>query len=217
MWRFKKKILFLVWREYSETTCFDENEEFQYSFLHSREAEPAGDLTYTGQHGKYGPAGYYVDLGPKQSLVTRYLSLLQEHDWVDFRTRVLFLDLVTYNANTRLFSHIKIIFELPATGSITMKTEVWSANLYPYRYALDYLILSFQIIFIIVLIVRFILFIVNLCRLKTRALTSISTYLRLLEITFDIAAVMCCILRIDATIGAISALKRSIGKFVTGL
>ena len=174
-------------------------------------------MTYTGQHGKYGPAGYYVDLGPKQSLVTRYLSLLQEHDWVDFRTRVLFLDLVTYNANTRLFSHIKIIFELPATGSITMKTEVWSANLYPYRYALDYLILSFQIIFIIVLIVRFILFIVNLCRLKTRALTSISTYLRLLEITFDIAAVVCCILRIDATIGAISALKRSIGKFVTGL
>jgi hypothetical protein len=35
--------------------------------------------------------------------------------------------------------------------------------------------------------------------------------------TFDIAAVVCCILRIDATIGAISALKRSIGKFVTGL
>ncbi|XP_063448038.1 polycystin-1-like protein 2 [Mytilus trossulus] len=204
------------WEEFNETDCFDENEEFQYSFLHNfGERKSAGDSTYNGQHGKYGPDGYYIDLGPKQSLVTKYLNLLQESSWIDYRTRALFLDVVTYNANTRLFSHIKIVFELPTTGSITLTTEVWSANLYPYVYAIDYLVLLLQFIFIIVMLVRFVLFIVNFYRWRTRALLRISTYLRLMELTFGIVAIVCCILRIDATISAIALLKKSIGRYVS--
>ena len=210
-------LFFLAWQEFNETEeigCFDYNEEYQYSFLNSRDdiyLAPANDLPYVGKYGKYGPGGYYVDLGPKQSLVLQYLNLLEHHKWIDYRTRVVFLDVVIDNTNTRLFSHVKLIFELPTLGGINMVKQVWSANLYPYVYALDYFILLLQLIFIVIWCVRLVFFFIYMLRLRSVAIRAIHTYMRLFEVIFGAAAIIYCILRIHATIAAIASLRQSIG------
>ncbi|CAC5393050.1 PKD1L2 [Mytilus coruscus] len=205
------------WGDFNESDCFDENEEFHYSFLNSRfdDLDPAGDLIYFGEHGTYGPGGYYIDLGPKQSLVSKYLDELIEHDWIDYRTRVLFLDLVTYNANSRLFSQIKLVFELPTTGSITLTKHVWSASFYPYQSSLDFVVLVLQIIFVLVWCVRFVLFLVFLIRCRMNAFLIVHTYSKLLELFFGAVAIICYILRIDATISVITSLRESVGRYIS--
>ncbi|XP_052077930.1 polycystic kidney disease protein 1-like 2 [Mytilus californianus] len=205
------------WGDFNESDCFDENEEFHYSFLNSRfdDLDPAGDLIFVGEHGTYGPGGYYIDLGPKQSLVSKYLDELIEHDWIDYRTRVLFLDLVTYNANSRLFSQIKLVFELPTTGSITLTKHVWSASFYPYQSSLDFVVLVLQIIFVLVLCVRFVLFLVYLIRCRMNAFLIVHTYSKFLELFFGAVAIICYILRIDATISVITSLRESVGRYIS--
>lgn len=208
-------VFLVVWETYNDTGCFDENEEFHYSFLNSRDdqLEPVEDLPYTGTHGTYGAAGYYIDLGPKQSLVLRYVNVLQENNWIDRQTRAVFADLVSYNANTRLFSQIKVVFELPTTGDVAMTTHVWSANFYPYQSPLDYVIMGLQFIFIIVWCVRFVLYLVFLFKQRCSALIYLEFYVKLLELGFGLAAVVFCFLRINATISAITKLRTSVGKF----
>ncbi|VDI59821.1 Hypothetical predicted protein [Mytilus galloprovincialis] len=205
------------WRDYNESDCFDENEEYHYSFLNSRfdALDPAGDLTYFGEHGTYGPGGYYVDLGPKQSLVSKYIDDLMEHDWIDYRTRVLFLDLVTYNANSRLFSQIKLVFELPTTGSITLTKHVWSASFYPYQSSLDFVILVLQIFFVLVWCARFVLFLVFLFSNRMNAFLLVHTYSKFFELSFGAVAIICYILRIDATISVITSLRESVGRYIS--
>ena len=195
--------------------CFDENEEYHYAFLHNfGENKNGGDLSYIGLHGTYGPDGYYIDLGPKQSLVLDYVTLLQTYRWINDRTRAVFLDVVTYNANSGLFSSIKIVFEIPSFGGVTMAKVVWSANLYPYVYARDYLILMLQLIYVVVWLVRCVLLLIKLCRNRTKMLVTIGFYLRLLELILGATAIVCYILRIDATISSIASLKMTIGEFV---
>jgi len=88
----------------------------------------------------------------------QYFNLREHHRWIDYKTRVVFLDVDIYNATTRLFSHVKLFFELPTLGSINMVKQVWSANRYPYVHALAYFILLLQLIFIVIWCVRLVFF-----------------------------------------------------------
>ena len=46
------------------------------------------------------------------------LSLLEREEWIDKRTRALFVEFVINNMNTQTFSQIKILVELPSGGGL---------------------------------------------------------------------------------------------------
>ena len=141
----------------------------------------------------------------------QYFNLREHHRWIDYKTRVVFLDVDIYNATTRLFSHVKLFFEFPTLGSINMVKQVWSTNRYPYVHALAYFILLLQLIFIVIWCVRLVFFFIYMLRLRSDAIWAIHTYMRLFEVIFGAAAIIYCILRIHATIAAIASLRQSIG------
>lgn len=167
-----------------------------------------------GTFGIYGGGGYYVDLGPKQSLVLQYLQRLRTDNWIDNETRAVFADVVSYNPNLRIFNHLKVVFEKPVMGGVFMTSDIWSANLYPYVSSWDYVVLGFQILFVIILFVRIVLWLISICHLRTKCCFSVGMWVRLLEILFAIGAIVAYGIRIDKTISAIETLFNNFGKYL---
>lgn len=53
-------------------------------------------------------------------------------DWIDEKTRVVFLEFTLYNPNANLFSVVEIMFEFPNTGAVTPFHQIFSSKLYHY-------------------------------------------------------------------------------------
>ena len=61
--------------------------------------------------GTYGPGGYVTRLAGTRTRIVARLKELQKHHWIDKRTRAVFLEFSTYNANVNLFATCRIIME----------------------------------------------------------------------------------------------------------
>lgn len=194
-------------------SCFDENELTDYSF-HYQSPEAVKALTYFGHYAQYGGGGYQMQLGPKNSLVLQHVNELKNKSWIDGNTRAIFVDSNTFNANSRLFTHLKVVFEISEYGAITMQTVSKSSNLYPYVYPLDYVILCLQVIFVIIIIVKMVLFGINVFKLKKKCFVTFGIWIDLTEILCGILSIVFFILRIDKTIKAVDDINNSNGKLL---
>ncbi|XP_060074435.1 location of vulva defective 1-like [Ylistrum balloti] len=201
------------WAKY-DPSCFNEIDEDHYSYQYKTASETES-LYHMGIVGDYGGGGYVRDLGPTNEVARNTISRLRQQIWIDDKTRALFVDAVVLNSDTMLFSHIKVVFELPSFGGVFMKFHSTTSNLYPYVGSFDYLVLIFQIIFIVIICVRIILVIVSVIKTKCSCLTSLGTWIVILEITLSIAAISVYILRIDRTIEAVERVFNDIGFFVS--
>ena len=52
------------------------------------------------------------------------IDALEEHNWLDERTRALFIEFTVYNANVNLFGSVILLIEWMAAGSAVTRTEV---------------------------------------------------------------------------------------------
>lgn len=67
----------------------------------------------------YPGSGFNVTLPTDRASALERLAFLQDNRWVDLRTRAVFLDMLIYNANTRLVTLVKAVVEFPpASGCI---------------------------------------------------------------------------------------------------
>ncbi|XP_034302777.2 uncharacterized protein [Magallana gigas] len=196
------------------TTCYDEYDPIDNSFIY-QSAEVTNTLTYIGEFAMYGGGGYTIDLGPKQSLVEQYIENLKNLSWIDGKTRAVFFETNTFNANTRLFSHLKIVFEISEYGSIYMTTRVKSLNLYPYVTSMDYIILGCQLIFVFIIIMRIVFFAVYIFKKRSACFRTFSSWIIALDLFLSLIAVIFYILRIDTTIKAINDIIESRGSYVS--
>lgn len=143
-----------------------------------------------------------------------YARELIEYDyWIDNKTRAVIIDAVSFNANTRLFSHVKVVFEFPATGGVFTSSEIWSSNLYPYVESLDYVVLGVQLLFIAVFFIRIIMIIIQAAKLKKRCCFSIKIWVGFLDIFLSMTAIIFYILRIDQTISALERIINNYGEY----
>lgn len=191
-------------------TCYDEYDPIDNSFMY-QSAEETNALSYVGEFAIYGGGGYRIDLGPKQSLVEQYIENLKNFSWIDGKTRAVFFETNTFNANTRLFSHLKIVFEISEFGSILMTTRVQSLNLYPYVASMDYIILGCQLIFVFIIIVRIVLFALYILKKRSACLRTFSSWITALDLFLSLIAIIFYILRIDTSIKAIDDIIESRG------
>ncbi|XP_062589811.1 polycystin-2-like [Saccostrea cucullata] len=184
-------------------SCFDDNEAIDISFRF-RTSDELKTLPYVGVFSVYGGGGYKIDIGPKQSLAMDYLSQLKSLNWIDLYTRAVFVDTFLFNANTRLFTNIKVVFEISEFGSMEMKTNTYSFNMFPYITPWDYCVLIFQLLFIIIVAARFVFLVVNIVKLRLKSFSYFATYLRMAEIVLSVSAVILYILRIDQTLQGVT-------------
>lgn len=144
-----------------------------------------------------------LDIGPKKSLALTSTSELKNHNWIDIYTRALFVEVISFNGNTQLFSHLRFVFEQTGYSGWYIQPIVWSANLYPYAELRDYVILAAQVIFIVFIIIQIILFFVHAIRQGKQCCFTLQTWITLFEILVAVTGIVCFILRITYTIQAV--------------
>lgn len=193
-----------------DSTCFDPSEVIDNGYRFKSSSE-LNTLSYFGVFSLYGGGGYVLDIGPKQSLVTYYLKQLKAINWMDVYTRALFIDSYVFNANTRLLTRLKVVFEISEYGSIVMTTNPYSFNILPYVSTWDYIVLACQLLFIVALILRIFEFIKNIMKFRLGALKKFVTWLRCTEICLSISSVVCFILRIDRSLQGLADTSNYLG------
>jgi len=89
-----------------------------------------GNLTdqteFKGFHASYPASGFMLDLPYNISGAQTRLLELENWAWVDHRTRAVIVEWSTLNANVNVFVHNRMLFEVPPTGGVTTRYEVFA-------------------------------------------------------------------------------------------
>ena len=193
-------------------SCFGEGQaNIQKAFLYLP-ASTSTALPHVTENHYYSGGGYVTEIGVTQASAVNDLNVLKEHSWIDLQTRVVFVDFMVFNPNSRLFSHVQTVFEILSFGAIEMKLSVTSANLYPYVNVSDYLILSLQLAIIIVVCVRIVIVFTRVVTDRCKYLKSVECFIRISEIICSLAAVVIYILKIAYTTKATEQIFNNAGK-----
>ena len=91
------------------------------------------DNIYFGQYTQYTGGGYAYKLNPGSTQVLNDLLALQQLNWIDKRTRAVFIEFALYNPNLNFFSYCELLFEIIPSGNILpsakfIPTNLWSTS-----------------------------------------------------------------------------------------
>ncbi|XP_035689857.1 polycystic kidney disease protein 1-like 2 [Branchiostoma floridae] len=82
------------------------------------------DILYVGEHGMYSGGGYTAALGKTLNASLQTLAHLRSDNWLDNRTRAVFMETVLYNPHANLFAVVTMTTEFSITGHVSMATEL---------------------------------------------------------------------------------------------
>ena len=126
------------------------------SFNWSSEEKLKGVWTW-GRAGWYDGSGYVIDLDSNRTTVLETIDLLESVNWIDSRTRALFLEFSALNANENHFVVGTILIEFPAAGGVVPSWNFSIARVKRYLNDQDSVILGFEIAFLILLAYYFLI------------------------------------------------------------
>ena len=168
---------------------------------------------FFGALSTYSDGGYAAHLNLDFGKATKDITQLNVTNWIDRQTRFVVLESMMYNVNSRLFSRLKMIFEISTAGLLLSEQTVESTRLYPYVEMRDYVMLVAQLIFIAIVIVRLFLLMqsVFMCRNRCNMQYAWSISVQLVQFLLGLAYLVCYIWRIERTINAIEVLMNNKG------
>ena len=183
----------------------------ELAFLHQ---ESMDGYTIQGLHGFYPAAGYFATLGKYMSKVLSTLEMLRKSHWIDRLTKVLIIDTVTYNANTNLFTRIRIVMEQPSIGNIIIKGDIRSFVLYAYIGDSGMVTLLLQFVWLIVMIYMTVKMVRGIVKQGKAYFTSNYWNIwRFIGLTFAVLAAVTFIVKVIFAIKLIERVKNELGKF----
>ncbi|KAL0237712.1 hypothetical protein GEMRC1_012186 [Eukaryota sp. GEM-RC1] len=125
--------------ENEETQCF--GPECMWTWNSTRELD---GYSFLGFLNRYGGSGYNIELPANLTQAKSTLDFLFENNFIDFQTRVLFLDFTVYNSALNLFAITRLAFELAASGKVYTSATFRVLKLFAYLQFLDYVKLFFE-------------------------------------------------------------------------
>lgn len=81
--------------------------------------------TMKGYHGVYPGNGFFLDIPYNITGAQTRLKELEAWAWIDHRTRAVILEYSTLNTNVNVMVHNRMLFEMPPTGGVTTRYEVY--------------------------------------------------------------------------------------------
>ncbi|XP_070940970.1 polycystin-1-like protein 3 isoform X4 [Macaca nemestrina] len=87
------------------------------SIWHYQNQETLGGSPIQGEFATYSGGGYAVKLGRNSSTAARVLQHLEQRNWLDQRTKGLFVEFVVFNANVNLFCVVILMLESSDVGA----------------------------------------------------------------------------------------------------
>ena len=113
----------------------------------------SSSLTHFGKAGSYPGDGFTQLLKADKKVAQLTIEELKQNLWIEWGTRVVFVDFTVYNANMNMFAVVKLVFEFPAAGGVLPTSFYTGMKLIRYRSVYDYFIMAAEF-----LLVAFLLF-----------------------------------------------------------
>ncbi|XP_013397161.1 polycystic kidney disease protein 1-like 2 [Lingula anatina] len=170
--------------------------------------------SHSGHFQTYKPGGYVVEFHAGRSASTM-VDVLKSQNWIDRYTRAVFVEYTINNANTNVFSQIKIIFEFPATGGIYATTAEISFRPYPYVDAMDFVLLLVQLVWAALLIYLTVVQVRQMVRQKCTYFHSLWNVADLAMVLLGYIGMVLYGVRIAYIIQAVEDVKNNPGAFVS--
>ncbi|XP_066273811.1 polycystin-1-like protein 2 isoform X2 [Branchiostoma lanceolatum] len=89
-----------------------------------RTAEELREVSFHGIHGVYYGGGYQVELGKNRTESVAILRTLRDNNWIDEKTRAVFVQLTLYNPNSNLMTTVLLSVEFSVIGAAFPTHEV---------------------------------------------------------------------------------------------
>ena len=104
----------------------------------------------------YSGGGYVAELGYYISKAQEVIAELFYHNWIDRRSRGVFIELTVYNAQVNLFSVVTLLAEVMPTGGVVTSRRIDTIRVYRYLGELGNVVLAAELI--ICLVILFLLY-----------------------------------------------------------
>ncbi|CAF3754605.1 unnamed protein product [Adineta steineri] len=131
-------------------------EEFSSSVIKAFNYSTSDELdtySYIGKFGTYRGGGYVYEFrGPLSDMKTN-LSTLRQLDWIDEKTRAVFIQLTLYNPSVQLLTAVTLLAECLPTGGIYTTAHFEPINFYTFTSILQLVCTILYIFFIIYFII----------------------------------------------------------------
>ncbi|XP_013397107.1 uncharacterized protein LOC106163933 [Lingula anatina] len=115
---------------------------FAYSSPHSN------TLFTKGVFASYGGGGYLEEFQYFSNADILKFAALKDNNWTDSRTRAVLIEFTVNNEISDIFTATKILVETPAVGSAFVSSTLTSFRPYPYKEAIDLVLLLAQIVWL---------------------------------------------------------------------
>ncbi|CAM1317953.1 Uncharacterised protein g6856 [Pycnogonum litorale] len=129
----------------------DESAAKRYEFQYQHASTLKG-LPYWGVLDWYGGGGYVYPilhhLRGKYRGYHREIERLEENDWIDERTRAVFVELSVYNAQVNLFATVNVIAEFLPGGGIIRNPKINVFRLQRYHTGFGFFVLFCEVVFV---------------------------------------------------------------------
>ena len=182
----------------------------ELAFIHQ---ESADGFTVQGFHGFYPARGFVANLGKYMSKVLKTLGVLRENNWIDRLTKALIIDTVTYNANTNLFTRIRVVIEQPSIGNIVIQGQIRSFVLYTYIGNSGMVTLLLQFAWLIVMIYMTVKMVKGIVKQRKAYFTSNYWNMwRCIGLMFAVLAAVTFIVKVIFAMKLIERVKTEFGK-----
>ncbi|XP_035689640.1 uncharacterized protein LOC118424905 [Branchiostoma floridae] len=90
----------------------------------------ADGFAYIGKHGTYATGGYVATLNWTFDGSINISTNLQTNNWLDEKTRAVFIEMTLYNPHANLFSVVAMVTEFSITGGVSMAPEMTTFRLH---------------------------------------------------------------------------------------
>ena len=140
-------------------------------------------LPFQGVQALYSGGGYVADLGYTSGAAMRVVQNLKENNWIDTRTRAVFLEVFVHEPTTKLFSAVTYLVEFLPMGNAITYHKVTTMALYGANASGFQSLYAFCELLLILIVVYFIISeCVKLYRLRLKFFKSAWTYVELTQI-----------------------------------
>ena len=184
--------------------------DLEMAFINQRNK---GGLYIEGFHGNYPPRSYVATIGKYRRKIDENLNFLKTNNWIDRLTKAVIVDIVTYNANTNLFSRVRIVIEQPSIGNLIVHGNIRSFILYTYLGDTGTVILMMQLVWLVVMFYMTVKMIKGILKQKKSYFTSnYWSILRLFGLAFAVLAAITSLVKIILAMEFIEKVKNELGE-----
>uniref|UniRef100_A0A1I8AL77 PLAT domain-containing protein n=1 Tax=Steinernema glaseri TaxID=37863 RepID=A0A1I8AL77_9BILA len=169
-------------------------------YRHYSEEELMGKSTW-GDHDYYSGGGYVTFLNGTAKALQEKFHRLERENWIDGRTRALFVEFSAYNAQVNLFAVVQLLVEIPPIGGYFPMAWIEAVRLEKYIGSSKNWVILFEVAFVFYTIVFILKEIYSLCTNGLRKY--LLTFWHLVDLTtmcLAIGAVFCYLYRLEAVL-----------------